>query len=248
MNQEHRDPAGQVAAHRSPELRRMRNVPASEERRKHLAKPANVGAVIAIRKPRRRQVRPAKRTEIPAEFRRQSAEGAALQSESRRQVESGMNRMRGDRPDSQTNRSHERRSRSHRAKRASISNSIHSARISWNSLRRLAMRLRRESSKPSRQFCENLSRDSSGGCVLPMGRPSPDCGLPSAGGRVETVTCEARAAIVPGSQYLRKRIARWATHVRCISVTPGEIQRWQKDGCFRVMDQRKHGQGYPAHQ
>ncbi len=66
------------------------------------------------------------------------------------------------------------------------------------------MRLRRECSKPSRQFWENVNRDSSGGCVLPMGRPSPDCSLPSGEDRDATVTRKVRVAIVPQSQYLRK--------------------------------------------
>jgi len=66
------------------------------------------------------------------------------------------------------------------------------------------MRLRRECSKPSRQLWENVNRDSSGGCVLPMGRPSPDCRLPSGGDKDGTVTRTIRTAIVPGSQYLRK--------------------------------------------
>jgi hypothetical protein len=69
------------------------------------------------------------------------------------------------------------------------------------------MRFRRECSKPSRQFWENVIRDSSGGCVLPMGRPSKDCSLPSAGDKDATVTYNPRTAIVPQSQYLRKSAA-----------------------------------------
>ena len=64
MNHARRNPADQLADHPSPELRSARNVPASGERRKHSAKPANVEAVIAIRKLRCREVRPSKRMEI----------------------------------------------------------------------------------------------------------------------------------------------------------------------------------------
>src|SRR5208282_2214928 len=66
-NQTHRDPAGELAGHLSPGLCSARNVPTSGERRKHPATPANVEAVIAIRRLRRRQIRPAKRTEIRSE-------------------------------------------------------------------------------------------------------------------------------------------------------------------------------------
>jgi hypothetical protein len=69
------------------------------------------------------------------------------------------------------------------------------------------MRFRRECSKLSRQFWENVNKDSSGGCVLPMGWPSPDCRLPSGGDKNATVACKPRTAIVPRSQYLRKSTA-----------------------------------------
>jgi hypothetical protein len=69
------------------------------------------------------------------------------------------------------------------------------------------MRLRRECSKPSRQLCENVNRDSSGGCVLPMGRPSKDCSLPNEGDKNGSVTYKVRTVMVPRSQYLRKSAA-----------------------------------------
>jgi hypothetical protein len=100
MNQGHRNPADRFAGHQSPELCGARNVPASGERRKHRAKPANVEAEIAIQKLLCQPVRPVKRMLIRPEVHRHSPEAAVLKSAPRCRAQAELERMQGAPSDS----------------------------------------------------------------------------------------------------------------------------------------------------